>query len=247
MSNNIQTFIFVHDQDIILDFIEKKRFSEFENFKWVFLGDKEINKVKHLDNFICCRKLSDNIEKYKNLTSFTGWYSLYKNNLIDCEYVNLFEYDINYVRGFVDINKEMIKKHFDFIGYVPIPMSDPNYLKFTKFSDKLIDSILNRTNVNVYDLVNSLNPNSVWSSSSNSTWKSSVLFDYMEWFIQFLDDINESEFAGHMHERSISFYYLIKNIYVFLEKNLIEHFQLNSHDTSGFLQDRHKLLYDKLV
>lgn len=246
MSNNVQTFIFIHDQKIILDFIEKKRFSEFEDLTWVFLGDGEIDNIKHLSNLIHCRTLSENIENYKNLTSFTGWYALYKNNLINSTYVNLLEYDINYVEEFIDINKEIIKKDFDFIGYVTTPISDPNYIKFTKFSDKLVKSIYEKTNIDILKIINDMNPNSVWSSSSNSTWKTSTLINYMEWFNQFLDDIVESEYCGHMHERSISFYYIINKLSIFLTNNLIKHFQLNSHNTSGFFQDRHKLYYNNL-
>ena len=136
----VDTFIFVHDQEIILDFISKNKFNDFKNFKWVFLGDKPYDKIQKLDNLIIVRNLEHNIEQYPKLTSFTGWYALHKNNLITSDYVNFFEYDINYVPEFVDINKEMIKRNFDFIGYFPMIISKDDYeLSQTKLKQRTLN------------------------------------------------------------------------------------------------------------
>ena len=57
----VDTFIFVHDQEIILDFVSKNKFNDFKNFKWVFLGDKPYDKIQKLDNLIIVRNLEHNI------------------------------------------------------------------------------------------------------------------------------------------------------------------------------------------
>jgi hypothetical protein len=54
----------------------------------------ELN-IYNKTNSIICRNLKHNIEDYPNLTSFTGWYAIWKNNLISSNYINLFEYDVN--------------------------------------------------------------------------------------------------------------------------------------------------------
>ena len=46
----VDTFIFIHDQEIVLDFINKNKFKDFENFKWVFLGNKPYDKIENIDN-----------------------------------------------------------------------------------------------------------------------------------------------------------------------------------------------------
>jgi len=245
----VDTFIFVHDQEIVLDFINKNKFNDFKNFKWVFLGDKPYDKIQKLDNLIIVRNLEHNIEQYPKLTSFTGWYALHKNNLITSDYVNFFEYDINYVPEFVDINKEMIKRDFDFIGYFPMIISDIVYIKQEQYSIELINSVREKTGFDITKMINNLqsnNPRTMWSSSSNSTWKVSELKNYIEWFADHLDNIVKSNFSGHIHERSLSFYYFMKNLKVFLVQNLMIHVQLNSHGTSPLPPERAKELYKLL-
>ena len=245
----IDTYIFVHDQEIILDFNIKNRFSNFENFKYVFLSNRPTDKIEHLENVIIVKNLKTNIEEYPKFTSFTGWYALVKNNLIDSEYVNFFEYDVNYVPEFVDINKQIINKDFDFIGYFPMLITDPVYVTQKQYTDVLIKSIKDKTNVDIYMVINEiLNKNklSLWSSSSNSTWKTTELIKYVDWFSQFIDDIKENQFCGHMHERSLSFYYFINELKVYNTKNLMTHFQLNTHSTSPLPPDRFNSLYSNL-
>jgi hypothetical protein len=247
--NKIDTYIFVHDQEIILDFFSKNRFSDFENFKYVFLGNRPINKIENMSNVIISKNLKFNIEEYPKLTSFTGWYSLIKNNLINSEYVNLFEYDVNCIKNFDTINKKMIKNSYDFIGYFPMDILDPVYIKQEQYTKELISSIKTHTNYDVLKLLQNLtksNSQTLWSSSSNSTWKVSELIKYIEWFEKFIDDIKDSVYCGHMHERSLSFFYFIYNLNVLNTQNLMTHYQLNTHGTSPLPPERFNQLYNNL-
>jgi hypothetical protein len=93
-----QTFIFVHDQQIVLDYLAAGKFDQLPDVKYVFLGQQPVDL---LDQFIgekkvvVARNLSDNIEHYPNLVAWTGWYSIARNGLITADIVNLFEYDVN--------------------------------------------------------------------------------------------------------------------------------------------------------
>ena len=120
----METFIFVHDENIILDYINANKFSKIKNLKYVFVGNNEIEKIKNLDNVIICRDLPYNLENYPKLTSFTGWYALWKNNLIKSNFINLFEYDVNLNDDIEDhINFNFSLGH-NVIGYVPIVISN---------------------------------------------------------------------------------------------------------------------------
>jgi len=246
----ISTFIFVHDQNIILDFNNKKRFYEFENFKYVFLGDKSVDKIKNLENIIIARNFDDNLEKYPKLTSYSGWYILWKYDLVKTDYVNLFEYDLNYVKNINTIIKSIIQDDKDFIGYFPMSVDDPAYIKMDKYSKDIINAVLEKENINIIDVINSYklkNNNLQWSSSSNSTWKKEKFYDFTEHLSQYVEDIIKSDYCGHMHERFISFYYFIKNLKVLNTNNLMTHFQLNTHGTSGYPENRFNDLYDYLI
>lgn len=247
---NLSTYIFVHDEDIVLDFMNKKRFNSLDDFTYVFLGDKSYDKIKNLKNLIVARELPDNIEHIPKLTSFTGWYALYKNGYLNSDFVNLFEYDINYVPEFPLINQEMTKRDFDFVGYFPMSVNDVVYLKMTQYTDLLIESIKSKFGYDIREFIDDLSKQKqtlMWSSSSNSTWKTETLKNFIDWFSNFVDDIKNSNYCGHMHERSLSFYYFKENLKVFLVKDLMTHVQLNSHGTSPLPPERAEYLYKTLI
>jgi hypothetical protein len=245
----LETFIFVHDQEIILDCIQKKKFSNFENLKYVLVGNNSFDKLENNESVIIAKKYTNNIENYPKLTSFTGWYLLWKNNLVSSEYINLFEYDVNYQNNFNKVNFDSINEGYDFIGYFPMPISDPVYVDIRQYSDALASSIKKKTQIDIYKIISQKfeeNFFKTWSSSSNSTWKTEAWENYMSWFENFLEDIKTNNYCGHMHERSLSFYYFIKNLKVKEISNIMSHFQLNTHGTSPLPKERFNQLYNQL-
>jgi hypothetical protein len=92
-----QTFIFVHDQQIVLDYIAANKFHDLPDLKYCFLGHRDVDQIEHLPNVIVARNLPNNIEHLPNLVAWTGWYAVLRNDLITADYVNLFEYDVNVV------------------------------------------------------------------------------------------------------------------------------------------------------
>jgi hypothetical protein len=124
------------------------------------------------------------------------------------------------------------------------------YILQSQYTKELIKSILSKTGNDILSMILNLfkkNPNTMWSSSSNSTWKVSELKKYINWFEQFIDDIKDNTYCGHMHERSLSFFYFTYNLKVFNSQNLMTHYQLNTHGTSPLTPERFNNLYNKLV
>ena len=124
----METFIFVHDENIILDYINAKKFSNIKNLKYVFVGNNDVDKIKNLNNVIICKNLPHNLENYPKLTSFTGWYALWKNNLIKSNSINLFEYDVNINDDIEDHINFNFSLGYNVIGYVPILISEHNFI-----------------------------------------------------------------------------------------------------------------------
>ena len=76
IDDDYETFIFIHDQDYLLDFENKGKLNNLKSYKYVFLGNRPIDKIENLSNVIVARNLPNNIEEYPKLTSYTGWYAL---------------------------------------------------------------------------------------------------------------------------------------------------------------------------
>jgi hypothetical protein len=243
----LQTFIFVHNQDIIIDYINVNKFSELGDVTYVFLGNQPTDKITGLNNVIICRDLEYNIESYPKFTSFTGWYALWKNNLIKSDFINLFEYDINLNPDFnVQILFNFFKKYKVF-GYIPLKVSDYNYVGHQIWIQNLNLSIEKNYGININNFIKSLDSQKIITMTSNHTFKYEVFCTYMEWMEKMIDDIKESHFSGHEVERSISLFYLLKNIdYIFLP-NLIHHFQFDSHGTQGISKNKFEQNYKYLL
>lgn len=247
INNNIETFIFIHNQDIILDFIKNDKFKNFNNLKYVFLGKGEIDKVKDLPNLILCRDLKYNIEEYPFLTSFSGWYALWKNKLYNKNYLNLFEYDIHISDKFLDKVNSLDSKT-NVIGYVPFNVHNRDFINVDMWSLPLLKSIEKIYNINVKEYISNLSSDYLCSMTSNHTLKQEIFEKYMEWIEPMLEDFKYDKMSGHMAERSISLFYILNKIdNIEIIDNILKHYQFNSHGNQSISQDYFNNNYDILI
>jgi len=231
-----ETFIFVHDQDLILTFEENNKFKNLYSYKYVFLGNRPIDKLSHLDNLIVARDYENNLEQYPLFTSYTGWYILWKHNLIKTKYVNLFEYDIMLDEHFSVHQSKILSDGVQMVGYVPFPMGHFQFIMNPEWNEHILPVVRRMYKFDLMAYVNrvlSQNPQAFWSSTSNTTFRSDIFNDYMKWFSPVANEIKETKTCGHAHERSITYYTFVKNKKMALTNGLLKHLQLDSHKTQG--------------
>lgn len=224
----LSTFVFVHDQEIILEQITSQALKNLEPFTYVFIGLKETDKIEKLDNVIIAKHLEYNLEQYNtNFLSFTGWYTLWKNGLLKTDYFNLFEYDVTIASNFYEIVQPAIETGYDFNGYIPRSVNLESYTD-DRFAGKLIESIKKHYNIDIVNIVKA-NPETNWSSTSNSTFQVNAFNSFMLWFEKLIDDLKEDRMAGHYHERAISYFHILFNQKINFTTEILEHHFLNSH------------------
>ena len=244
-NNAYSTFIFCHDQDIILNYIKNGKFGSLSNLKYMFLGNRPTDKIEGCEDVIIARNLEYNMEEYPTLNAFTGWYALWKNNLIKTKYVNLFEYDLITHENLGQIISKFVYDVVPMIGYIPFPCSNFHFIDNKEWVGEFFESVKKVYNLDLEKTIRVYmrsNPNMMWSSTSNSTMSYDYFNSYMKWFTPISDLIKSSKTAGHAHERSISFYYIVNKINVMLTQGLIKHYQMDSHGTQGHYVD-----YDKNI
>lgn len=233
-----QTFIFVHDQNIISEF---EKTNKLKNYKYVFLGNRDTNLIEDNSNVIIARNLEHNLEEYPLFTSFTGWYALWKNNLIESDYISLFEYDTLMSENIEQIQSKLFYDNTDMIGYVPFPVSHFQFIDNPEWVEYIFPAIKKIYNFDMYRFIKTLlskNPNLLWSSTSNTTFKKEIFLEFMEWFEPLIEFIKDTRTCGHAHERAISFFYMSKNKKMSLTNGVLTHLQLDSHQTQGVYEDR---------
>lgn len=231
-----ETFIFIHDQDLILDFESKEKFSNLYNYTYVFLGQRPTDKISHMSNVLVARNYDDNLESYPLFTSYTGWYFLWKNNFIKTNYINLLEYDVILDKNFDQVHTKFYNESVEMIGYVPFPMNHYQFVMNPEWNENILPIIQNKNKVDLkkyFSKIVEKNPNAVWSSTSNTTFRSDIFDQYMKWFESIGEQIKETKTCGHAHERSITFFTHLMNKKMLITNNVLKHLQLDSHKTQG--------------
>jgi hypothetical protein len=231
-----ETFIFIHDQDLILDFESKKKFSNLYKYTYVFLGQRPTDKLSDIPNILIAKNYEDNMESYPLFTSYTGWYFLWKNNFIKTNYINLLEYDVILDKNFDQTHTKFYNEKIEMIGYVPFPMNHFQFVMNPEWNEHILPIIQNKNKVDLkkyFTKIIEKNPNAVWSSTSNTTFRSDIFDQYMKWFEPIGDQIKETKTCGHAHERSITFFTHLMNKKMLITNNVLKHLQLDSHKTQG--------------
>ena len=115
----IETFITVHDQDIILKNEESQKYSDLSKYRYVFVGNNDTSKITHLKNVIFAKSYEDNIEHLNYFVDFTSWYLIIKNNLIETDFISLIQYDTDITSTFENGTIESLNLN-SILGYEAI-------------------------------------------------------------------------------------------------------------------------------
>jgi hypothetical protein len=231
-----ETFIFCHEQDLILEFEQNNKFKSLYKYTYVFLGKRPVDKLSELQNVIIARNLDHNLEDYPLFTSFTGWYALWKNNLISTKYVNLFEYDV-VLDPYIDQRHcKFYEQNVELIGYVPFPVAHYQFITNQEWVEHILPAIKEVYRHDLYQYFSKLlqnNPQAVWSSTSNTTFRFDVFEEYMKWFEPLIPYLKDTKTCGHAHERSITFFSHMRKKKQLITNGILQHLQLDSHKTQG--------------
>lgn len=245
-----QTFVFAHNQQIITDFISHKKFQNMDNLKFVFLGQGPVNEIEHLENVIITRNLEHNIEKWnRTLIAYTGWYALWKNNLVEADYVNLFEYDIIVKEDIQKVLDKLIDdtEKLDSVSYIPLNVHDYWFLGADLTAKVLIDSIQKNYGIDAREYIKKFNPQTFVGVTSNQTLKQETFNQFMTWMEPIIEDIKNDRMAGHYPERALPFFLLLNSLEGVIVNDVLSHFRLDSHQTQG-ISDSYKIEnYNKIV
>lgn len=242
----LEVVITVHDQQIVLDFEQHKKYRNVPKYTYAFVGRGDCDKIRHLSNVVIVRELQDNIEQYKNLVDFTAWYAFVRNKLIQSEFVALLQYDTAispsfYKQTLAYLTKEPTKM----LGYQKWPILDANFIENNIGAAPLADALRATYGVDLYHLVArhvEAKGDIGWPSSNNLAMSTKLLSEYVDWFSPMIQLLGPNLYSGHSFERSLKIFCILKNVENIYAPQLAHHYQLNSHGTQGFSVDFEKEL-----
>jgi hypothetical protein len=227
-SEGIDYFVVCHDQDIIIDSLQKNKFSALTNYKFMFVGNKPTNLIDGIKNVIICNSLEFNIENYPKLCSFTAWYAVSKNNLSKKKYCCLLEYDVELSQDFHEKNLNAIS-NADVCSYSIELIDDPIFSKSTPW----LDVFFKKYNINTSKIYEE----KFWHCTTNFIVRNDILEKFNNWFYEIASMFKDCDLGSYMHERMINVYCILNEIKIEYIKNKLKHFQLCSHKK----EDIHKI------
>lgn len=237
--DDIQTFIFVHEQDIVAFYEKINKFKEIKDYKYVFLGNKNVDNIRDLENVIIARELENNLEEYPKMCAYSGWYVLFKNNIVTKDYVNLFEYDVILHDEFNDKMIDIINEdqNISFYGFKPFNVNSC-FLDNSNLNGKLEEYYSNlRRKINNKCLSRNI---FLWSTTSNCTMKNEFFYNYMKDNEDIFMWMKDKPSVGHELERNLSIYQILNDeIEVLYVTGILTHFQLDSHKTQGVFNENY--------
>jgi hypothetical protein len=217
---SIDYFIICHDQDIIMDALQKNKFSGLPNYKFMFVGNKPTNLIENTENVIICNKLEFNIEQYTKLCSFTAWYAVSKNVLSEKKYCCLLEYDIELSQDFHEKNLEAISKAA-VCSYFTELIDNPVFSDATPW----LRAFFKKYNINTSKIYEE----KFWYCTTNFIVRNDILKNFNNWFYEIASMFKDCDLGSYMHERMINVYCILNEINIEYIKNTLKHFQLCSH------------------
>ena len=218
--DDIDYFIVCHDQDIIIDYLQKNKFSALPNYKFMFVGNKPTNLIEDVENVIICNRLEHNIENYPKLCSFTAWYAVSKNGLSKKKYCCLLEYDVELSQDFHEKNLKAIS-NADVCSYFAELIDDPMFSKSTPW----LNVFFKKYNINTSKIYEE----KFWYCTTNFVLRNDILENFNNWFYEIASIFKDCDLGAYMHERMINVYCILNEIKIEYIKNKLKHFQMCSH------------------
>jgi hypothetical protein len=233
----IQTFIFAHKQEIIIDYIKSNKFKYLPNVTYLLLGNGDSTNVENLENVVVAKNKESNREQFPLFVAYTGWYCIWKNGLIDedTDYINLFEYDITLSIYFDEVLLKELRNFPDIVFFTYYTMNSPTFM-LKEWTERVRSHYLEK-GLDIWKHFGEEKDNkdqSYWSCSTNICLSKNSFFDFMEDFETYFDRISLSQFPGHEFEQSVSFYFLLNNKNILLLKRILTHYEANSHKNTKF-------------
>ena len=114
-------------------------------------------------------------------------------------------------------------------GYIPFPLSHPLYLYATNWFK---DSLAQVYNIDASALVDkhlSDGGKDLWTSTTNLSMRLDDLEDFVEWYLPLSQVFRHDPISGHVHERSVPIYCMIRRIENIYLPDLLMHHMKKSH------------------
>jgi hypothetical protein len=227
--DDIETFVIIHDQHLLLKYQQQGRFSSLRRLTYLFVGPRATDLLDDREDVIVARRLPDNIEQFPSLLSYTGWYSIARNKLAATRYVAVLEHDVTVSARFEDETLTALRGGHSIAGYLALGLTHPLYLQVTPW---LARSLELAYGVDVRDMIRDhlrRGGTDQWTTSTNHAMRVDDLAGFVDWFLPVTEVFRHDPMGADVHERAIPVFCLLNRIEDRYLPGVLEHEQVASH------------------
>lgn len=215
----MQTFVTIHDQDLVLAIeADRGRFAGLDT-TYLFVGPRPVDRILHLgERLVVAREYPGNIERWPHLYDFTGWWVLADYGIIRSDTVLMLQYDM--AAGVLDLEAQIAAA----LAPPPAPPVPPELLG-ASIVLPLAPSMVafacgHRSAGNWMLMLDGFEPVFTaglaardaappppdfeeWPTTQGTAWRTSAFVSFMRWVRPILDVWAPDMWAGHHAERSV--------------------------------------------
>jgi hypothetical protein len=228
-SDDLEAFVMIHDQDLLLACEREGRFSELPRMRYVFLGKRPVDKLAGRRDVVVARSLATHLERYPHLLSFTGWYAVARNNLAAARNVSLLEYDVALKIGFYSKTLAALRQSDAIIGYISFPLSHPMFLHATPW---LVRALADVYQIDVVRLIReylAAGGLDQWTATTNASMSAADLSAFVDWMLPLTPVFRHESIGAHVHERALKIFCFLHDKESIYLPDLLTHLQARSH------------------
>jgi hypothetical protein len=244
--SQLSAIVTIHDQDLLLQYESENKFQTIGcPVTYMFVGKGPVDKVRAMDRVIIAREQADNIEDYKFLVDFTSWYACINNAVPLTEFVALIQYDVTVSESFSSTTLSQLQTDPDAVlGYSPVPMADRNFIRDNMGYAPLREAVKKVYGFDIKPILRSHMASATdknWPATNNVAMRRDTLSDFVRWFTPLGLAMGNSRPSGHAFERAIKLFCILTGRHNLYDREVLQHFQMNSHETQDFKKDTGRL------
>lgn len=194
----IQTFVTIHDQDLIEACEAEGRFAALGDVTYLFVGPRPVDRVPSDAKVVVCRDYFGNIEHFPTLYDFTGWWVLAFHGLITADRVILIQYDMRPTDTNLERDASEYLEGHDVAAFTAGHRSAHNWML-------LLDGFERAFRAGLDNRLADMPPADFeeWPTTQGTAWRTAAFTEFMLWVRPMLGVWAEDVWAGHLAERSV--------------------------------------------
>lgn len=232
----IETIITVHDGELIRHCEDTGQFRELSNYSYLYVGRRPITKdviISSNARVIHARLMNPNYEDMPHFYDFTGWWAMAHHWLFRSKYIITLQYDMH-ITGVIPLEErciELLDADRGPVAFTAGHNEANNFMLLINGFRETYERAMAERGVfpQTWPYFNE------WPSTQGMAWRVSEFTQFMRWFKPFFDLWKDEVWAGHLAERTVKAWTMVRGAPERYLVGAIRHEARDCHGTGALM------------